>query len=406
MKVLQINAVCGIKSTGRICVEIANYINCSGNEGYIAYSVGLPYENGYRIGTAIDTKLHALNSRVFGTQAYFSKSCTNKLLKYIKNIKPDVVHLHNLHSNFINLKLLLNYLAENDIPTVLTLHDCWFYTGKCTHYTMDNCNKWQTGCYNCVRLKKDNPSWILDRTKTMWQDKKILFEKIPRLAVVGVSDWITNEAKKSMLSSAQILKRIYNWIDLDVFKQVETKVLRNKLKLENKFIIIGVASSWNNDKGLNKFIELSNILPDDIIIILVGNVSSFTKFPKNILSIKETHNISELIEYYSIADVLLNLSLAESFGKVSAEALSCGTPIITFKSTASPELVGDGCGYVIDRNSIEDILNAILKVRKDGKKYYSNKCVSYAKANFNKDERINDYLKLYQDLTKIIRRNK
>jgi len=400
MKVLNINAVNGIKSTGRICLEIADYLNNNGHEGYIAYSNGLPYEKGYKIGTPAEIKLHGLLSRVFGMQAYSSKNGTCKLLKYIKDIKPNVVHLHNLHGNYINLKLLVSFLAENDIPTVLTLHDCWFYTGKCTHYTVDGCYKWQSGCGNCPRLKKDNPSWFFDCTKKMYIDKKEWFEKIPRLAVVGVSEWITNETRQSLLASAKIVTRIYNWIDFEVFKPIETDFLRHKLDLMNKFIILGIASGWSNAKGLDKFIELADQIPDDMSIILVGDISVNIHLPKNIIHFKETNNMNELIKYYSIANVFVNFSLEEAFGKVSVEALACGTPVITYFSTANSELVGDRCGYIVEKNDFTGIKNAIFNVNKKGKEYYKDNCISFAKANFNKEDRINEYINLYQELLK------
>lgn len=400
MKVLQINAVSKIRSTGRICAELSNYLNDNGYEGYIAYSDGLPYEKGYKIGTTIDTKLHALNSRVFGIQAYFSRLSTKKLLKYIESLEPDVVHLHNLHGNYINLKMLLNYLAEKNIPTILTLHDCWFYTGKCTHYTIDGCYKWQTGCENCTKLKKDNKSWFFDRTKKMYNDKKEWLGQIPRLAVVGVSDWITNEARKSFLSSAKVLIRIYNWIDINDFKPVETHMLRLKLGLKEKFIILGVASEWNEAKGLGKFVELANKLQDDLLIILVGKISTSINLPSKLINIKETNNVKELVEYYSMADVFINFSLEESFGKVTAEALACGTPVIVTNSTANPELVRNGCGHILNKSNTESVINVISIVRKNGKEYYSKNCIDFANVNFNRNERVFDYIMLYQKISK------
>jgi hypothetical protein len=122
----------------------------------------------------------------------------------MKKLKPDIVHLQNLHGNYINLKRLLTYLGENDIPTVLTLHDCWFFTGMCCHYTVDKCYKWENECFECPQLHKENKSWFFDRTRKIFNDKKKWFCSIPRLAVIGVSDWITNEAKRSFLFSALI----------------------------------------------------------------------------------------------------------------------------------------------------------------------------------------------------------
>jgi glycosyltransferase involved in cell wall biosynthesis len=398
MKILQINAVSAISSTGRICSELSDYLNNNGHEGYIAYSAGIPYHKGYKIGSKFDAKMHGLYSRVFGTQAYFSKNATRKLLIYISELKPDVVHLHNLHSNYINLKLLLNYLANKDIPTVITLHDCWFYTGKCTYYTVDNCNKWQSGCGRCPRLKQDNPSWFFDRTPKMLQDKKDWLQLIPRLAVVGVSDWITDEARKSFLSSAKVLTRIYNWIDLDMFKPVDGSAVRQKLGITDKYVILGVASGWSNRKGLDKFIELSNIIPLEMMIVLVGGLSSNINFPDNIIHIPETHNAAELAEYYSMADVYVHLSPEETFGKVIAEALSCGTPAIVFNSTACPEVVGDECGIILNEFQTTEVLKAILTIRENGKSYYSTNAVNRVRQKFNATLIMEEFTALYKQM--------
>jgi len=398
MKVLQINAVSGIRSTGRICVEISDYLNSIGHEGYIAYSDGPVYEKGYKIGTTFEKKIHAFFSRLLGTQAYFSKKGTRKLLKFMDSIKPDVVQLRNLHGNFINFKLFLDYCSEKDIAVVITMHDCWYYTGKCTHYTVDKCYKWKTGCGNCPRLKKDNISWFFDRTKKMLNDKKKLYERIPRLAVVGGAQWITDEAKLSILSNAKIITRIYEWIDLDVFKPVDSEGLKEKLNLKNKFIVLGVASIWANSKGFDKFLEISRKINDDMIIILVGKIKSQIDLPKNIIHIDETHDVNELIEFYSMADVLLNLSSEEGFGKVSAEALACGTPLIANRSTANPELVGPGCGFILEDLDPENIIEALNIVKNHKKEFFSENCINFAKNNFKKQERLNDFVNLFQSL--------
>lgn len=398
MKILQINAISKIRSTGRLCAEIADYLNDNGHEGYVAYSVGVPYEKGYRIGTTAEAKIHAFLSRLFGLQAYYSKTGTRKLLRYLGELKPDVVHLENLHGNYINLELLLNYLAKNDIPTVLTLWDCWFFTGKCCHFTEDNCYKWKTECGNCPRLKKDNNSWFFDRTKKMRRDKKEWFGKIPRLAVVGVSDWITGEAKQSLLSSAKLMTRIYNWIDLDIFKPVDTDNLKKRLGLTNYFIILGVASSWSTVKGLESFIGLSKVISEDMRIVMIGQCPAGTELPGNILHVEETHSINEMAEYYAMADVLVNLSVEETFGLVTAEALACGTPVVVINSTANPELVGDGCGIVSETSNASEILQNIILIKEQRKESFSENCRDYAKKHFAKEDRIKDYISVYETI--------
>lgn len=398
MKVLQINAVSGIGSTGRTSVELADFLNSNGHEGYIAYSSGFIYRKGYKIGSWFDAKIHGLLSRIWGQQAYYSLNATKKLLNHINVEKPDIVHLRNLHANFINLNILLNYLAVMDIPTVITLHDCWFYTGKCTHYTLDGCYKWQTNCGGCPRLKKDNPSWFFDRTRKMHQEKKNWFGKIPRLAVVGVSDWITNEAKGSFLSSASIIRRIYNWIDLSVFTPKDTLWLKKKYDLCETYVVLGVSSRWSNNKGFKIFLDLADNIPPDIKIILVGKIDSNVSLPKNIIHFGETHSALELANYYSLADVYLHLSKEETFGKTIAEAISCGTPAIVPNATACPEVLGPECGIVINDTDIESIIKALEKIRKEGKNYYSNSCINHANKYFNKSHLIEEYIALYEEL--------
>ncbi|WP_071120030.1 glycosyltransferase [Romboutsia timonensis] len=401
MKVLQINAVNIIRSTGRTTKEIHDYLKKYGHESIVAYSEGPDCENTYKIGSTIEKKIHGLLSRLLGLQGYFSKIGTKNLINYIVQEKPDVVRLGNLHSDYINIPMVLKFLAKDDIPTVLTLDDCFFFTGKCCHYTADNCYKWKIGCKNCIRVHKDNNSWFLDRTKKMWKDKKNLYDNIPRLAVVGVSEWITREAKESILSSAKYIKTIYNWIDTDLFKPINTIELRKKLFLQNKFIILGVASGWSNSKGLNYFIELSKCIDDNHSIILVGNIPKSIELPNNIIHIQETNNVQELVQYYSMADVFLQLSLEETFGKVTAEALSCGTPVIVFDSTANPELVGYKCGYVANKSSLKDVVKYIECIKFNTKEYYSNSCREFALNNFNKEDRISDYINLFENLINV-----
>lgn len=398
MKVLQINAISRIRSTGRLSAEIADYLNDNGDEGYFAYSSGLPYKKGYKIGTPFEKRLHSLLSRALGTQAYFSKRGTKNLIKYMEDLKPDVVHLGNLHSNFINLKILLTYLSENDIPTVLTLHDCWAFTGKCSHFTVDKCYKWETECGRCPRVKRDNKSWLFDRTKKMYRDKKEWFNRMPRLAVIGVSDWMTEQAKLSFLSSSLIIKRIYNWVDLDIFKPLNSDALRRRLELKDKFVILGVASAWSKSKGLESFLDLAKEIPEDMRIVLVGQINAKVQLADNIIHIDETKNIEEMVEVYSMADVFVQLSVEETFGLVTAEALSCGTPAVVINATANPELVGEGCGFISETASSREILQNIIKVKELGKKNFSANCRNFAKKNFAKEDRVKDYYDVYKEI--------
>lgn len=397
MKILQINAVNGILSTGRTTLEIAKELDLLGHESYIAYAMAEPYgDRSYRIGCVLDRKLHALFSRIFGLQGYFSIIATLRLIHYMKKIRPDIVHLHNLHSNFINLKLLLGYLAKYKIATVITLHDCWFFTGRCFYYTINQCNQWQTKCHRCPNNDNTTPNWFFDRSEKMWKDKKRYFGKLDKLAVVGVSDWITEEGKKSFLSGAYKIMRIYNWINLDIFKPKLETELRRSLGLEKDFVIIGVAATWCASKGVYEFIKLSKILPKNSRIILVGKMDQKYNLPSNIISIPRTNDSAELASYYSMSDVMVSLSREETFGKVVAEAICCGTPAVVYNATALPELIGEGCGYVTKENNLDEILRCIELIRANKKSSYTERCREFAQEHFDLHKNVKEYEALFK----------
>lgn len=398
MKILQINAVYNIGSTGRINADFQNYVN--NRTEHICktvFSYGGTKNDGYVMGSKLDRNVHGLLSRFFGKQAWFSKGETRKLISFIEEYSPDIIQLGNLHGNYINFPMLMKYIAKKDIATVFTLHDCWPFTGKCCHYTVDACFRWQTGCHDCPRLRKDNESWFLDRTAQLWKEKRELLGDLPRLAIVGVSKWIVNESKKSPLTeNARIFTHIYNGIDESIFKPTKSDI-REKYNLEDKKILLGVASGWMACKGLNDIVELSKKLPDDCQVVLVGNMVE--PLPEcNIINIPATENVEELVKWYSAADAFINMSKEETFGKVSAEALMCGTPVVCYNSTANPELVGENCGYVCDSDSVDAFKELVMKVLSNGKSVYSESCIAFANNNFNIEKNHKEYIKLYEAL--------
>ena len=401
MRVLQINAVYGHGSTGSMVKQLHEYLKQNNIESYVACSQGCSdlESSEFAIGTANDVKIHSVMARISGLQGYYSNKATKKLLRFMDEIKPDIVHLGNLHSNYLNVINLLNYLGDRNIATVITLHDCWFYTGKCTHYTKAGCYKWKESCGDCPQLKKDIPTWFFDRTNKMLADKAASYKKIKKLAVIGVSQWITNEVYNSVLKNASIIKTIYNWVDLEVFrpKKMEADQCRKKMGLQGKFVILGVSSIWSDLKGLSTFHALSQLLKDDEIIILVGRLNE-QKLPSNIIHIPETQSVDELATYYSMADVFLQLSPEESFGKVVVEAMACGTPAISIDSTANAELIGMGTGFVSCNSNVDEIYHYIDIIKKIGSNKYANTCREYAEKNFMITKQLNKYLDIYYSL--------
>ncbi len=396
MRVLQVNAVYGYGSTGHIIEDLHNFLSTRGVESYFATpDKHSNIKGSIRIGNFIDHKLHALYSRIFGLQGYFSYMSTLLFIRKIKKINPDIIHLHNLHSNYINLPLLLKYIAKRDIPTILTLHDCWFYTGHCCHYVGYNCLKWRfDGCSDCDGIKDYNSSWFVDLSSKKFRDKQRLFQSIKRLGVIGVSEWITEEAKLSILRDATTIKRVYNWIDLEVFYPRESATFRMQHGFERgDFIILGVAQRWSGEKGFQVFIEIAKMCPN-YKVVLVGSYTHSGDLPSNILMEGEVDCVDELAEYYSMADLFINPSNQESFGKVTVEALACGVPIIVKNSTATTELLGDGCGYLVNSGDVGEYVSHIATIHRNTKEYYSEKCVEFVQ-KFRCEKILVEHLEFY-----------
>lgn len=399
MRIVQINAVYGYSSTGRNVSEMHECFVQKGIESYVFTSDrDYPDSNVYRIGNNLDHKLHALYSRLFGLQGYFSKTSTKKVIAKIDKISPDVVILHNLHANYIHLPVLLDFLAKKNIATLLVLHDFWFMTGHCCHYTSIGCYKWQSECGKCPLLHTYNNSLFFDRSRKIYNDKKRLFMAIPRLGVVGVSKWVLHEAEQSFFKDAKLLDFIYNWIDLSVFYPRSTYSLREDLGLSTSdFVVLGVAQSWSQAKGLNQFIEVARSMPD-IKVVLVGRLPSETFVPTNLLTVGEVNAPKKLAEYYSMADVFINPSIQETFGKVTVEALACGTPVIGSNTTATPELIPSQCGFTFLPNDIDDLLKKVALVREKGKMAYAEHCQCFAEENFGKEGQIKKYIECSENL--------
>lgn len=399
MKVMHINAVYGVGSTGVIVEDLHKLSFQNGIDSYVSYSTANknPDEirNGYVIGNTIGKKTHAVLCRIGGKQAYFSRCATHKLIKHIESVKPDIVHLHNLHSNFIHLNNLLEYLGKADIKTVITLHDCWFYTGGCFHYTFDNCFKWLDGCGNCPKKMQDTPSFVTDNSAKILADRKKYFGKIKNLTVVGVSQWIADEAKRTFFKDRDV-RTVYNGIDTSYYVDTPSD-FREKYNLQNKFLVLAPASKWLKPINKETFDTVANNLPDDCVIVMLGCNSENRKgLPENVLPLDFIKNKDELIKIYSACDVFANCTREESLSLINVEAQSCGTPVVTYRNTGAQETVDGKCGFSVESGNASEFLNAILKVREIGKASLSNDCHLWAEKRFNLQKNYDEYISLYK----------
>jgi putative colanic acid biosynthesis glycosyltransferase len=395
--VLQINCSSN-GSTGKIALSIHSYLLSKGFNSYFAYGYGkCEVVNTFQISNWLDIRLHDKLSQLIGLQGYFSILATFRLLSKISDIKPDIIHLHNIHGNYINISMLLLYIKKHNIRVIYTLHDCWAFTGKCPHFVSVKCEKWKNECNNCPQLNTYPRSLFFDNSKKCFNSKKKMITNLNDIMIVTVSEWLESVTKKSFLSPLPI-KTIYNGIDTSIFKHTK-KNIKEYYNISDKFLILGVASTWEERKGLKDFRELASRLDKDTAIILVGlNKEQLNDLPKNIIGISRTENVNELVELYSAADVFINFSIEETFGLVVAEAMACGTPAIVYNSTASPELVNEGTGFIIEPLDINEVTIAISEIKKNGKVNYSNKCVNRVTNNFDIKLMLKNYLDTYTNI--------
>lgn len=391
MKVVQINATCGVGSTGKICVGISELLTQNRIENYIIHSAkSSGYELGIKCADEKYIKIQALKSRILGNYGFNSKKATLKIIEQLENFKPNIVHLHNIHGHDCHLQRLFTYFKDNDIKLVWTFHDCWAFTAYCTHFTTEECDKWITGCEHCAQ--KCKYSWFFDKSKLLFERKKKLFEGLD-LSVVTPSNWLGALVKQSIFKDYNI-EVINNGIDLDLFAPVESD-LRIKHGLENKKIVLGVSFGWDYEKGLDVFIELASRLPDEYQIVLVGTDDNTDKrLPDNIISIHRTRDAKELASFYTAADVFVNPSRQETYPTVNMEAIACGTPVITFETTGNYEMLDATCGAVVPLGDITALENEIIRICTD-KPFSKEACLKKC-AEFDKNKKFKEYLELYE----------
>lgn len=359
MRILQINSVCGIRSTGRICTDIADILKQSGDECKIAYGRENVSENykqyAVKIGNDIDVKFHALMSRIFDNTGKCSKIATKRFLKWVDEYNPDVIHLHNLHGYYINLEMLFNYLKKIQKPVVWTLHDCWTFTGHCSHFDLLDCRRWKNeGCHTCPQKKGYPTSVLLDRSKKNFLEKKQLFSGLSNMTIVTPSQWLADLVKQSFLKDYTI-KVIHNGIDLSRFKPTPTGIFRENYGLQDKIILLGVASAWGKSKGLYDFYKMHEMKEENEVFVLVGlTQQQISDLPEGIIGVSRTNSIKELAEIYTAADVFLNPTYEETFGLTNVEAQACGTPSVTYCAGGSPEGVLNE--NIVERGNVDALL--------------------------------------------------
>lgn len=400
MKVLQINTVFrNGGSTGRIAYDLMQIQKQEGIEAYAAYGyeTGAPHtDNTICLQSTLQRKINILRTRLFDHHGFYNEAETRKLIRWMDEIHPDIIHLHNIHNHYVNVKMFFDYIKKHDIPVVWTLHDCWPFTGHCAYFDFADCDKWKLGCHDCPSLKDYPPTWFFDRTRRNYKDKKIVFTGVKNLTLVTPSEWLAKLARESFLKDYPV-EVINNGVDTNVFKPTVSDI-KKRLGIEGKKMILAVMNIWSKRKGTEYLLKLPSMLKEDEILVIVGlKPQQLDLLPKEkCLGITRTNSVGELACLYSAADVFINPTLEDNFPTTNIEALACGTPVVTFDTGGSIESVTPETGIIVEKKDLEGLMSAIRLMINNGKAYYEDKCRDKAVKEYNKDFQYLKYTELYR----------
>lgn len=400
-KLVQINVASNCGSTGKIAEQVGGMVKANGWDSYIAHAQRYSRPTALTdlsTSSSLTEKAHYLGSLLTDGQGLFSRNATKQLVRRLEEIKPDVVHLHNIHGSFINYPILFEYLKRAAVPVVWTLHDCWSFTGHCVYFDKIGCTKWKEQCEHCPQ-KESYPKSFVDRSRRNYNLKKSLFTSLDKLTLVPVSDWLHGLVSESYLGKYPI-RTIHNGIDLTVFKPSKNSY-KSEHNIENMFIVLGVADGYGDRKGLSEFNRLAEELDDDVQIVMVGLEENEIKQVSNkIIAMGRTKSQQELVDIYSCADVYINPTYEDNFPTTNIEALACGTPVITYRTGGSPEAVDKNTGIVVEKGDYQGLKQAIESIREIGKVSFAKTCRERAEKYFDKDDRFEEYVRMYEEVIK------
>ena len=392
MKILMINVVCGIKSTGRICTDIAQMLERQGHEVKIAYGREEVPERlehfAVRIGSRLGVYAHVGRAMTLDGAGLGSKAATKTFIDWVKEFDPDIIHLHNLHGYYIHVPTLFDYLKTANKKIIWTLHDMWPFTGHSPACDQAGCEKWRVGCGDCPMVR-EYPKSFTDFSARNFAWKQAAFSGFSDLTLVSPSKWLASLTEQSFLGNYPV-KVIPNGIDTTAFHPMNTD-FKARHGLEDKKVVLGIAGNWHDTrKGFPDFMKLAENLPEDYHVVMVGIPEDLkSRLPGNVLGIPKTHSVQELAEVYSAADVLLNPTYSDNFPTVNLEALCCGTPVLTYRTGGSPEPIREGWGAVAEQGNLAQVLEILPRVAA------MQPDAATAQRLFSKERAIEEYSKLY-----------
>lgn len=344
MKVLLVNSVYGVGSTGRICAQLASALTAAGHTCFAAYGRGTAQPAGeealLRIGSDADVRAHGLATRLCDAHGLASRRATRRFVETVERLDPDVIHLHNIHGYYLNYEILFDYLRSSQKPVLWTLHDCWAFTGHCAYFDTVQCGLWKSGCGGCPQRGAYPASFFADGSRRNYRRKAEAFQGMERLSIVTPSQWLAELTRASSLGGYPI-HVIPNGVDTAVFRPQPDADVAAALPagLAPGRYLLGVANEWEPRKGLRDFLALAERISDTGMKLLLVGLSDeqLRDFPAAVIGLKRTDSGKALAALYSGCAAYLNLTYEENYPTTNLEAAACGANVITYDSGGCAE---------------------------------------------------------------------
>lgn len=314
---------------------------------------------------------------------------------------PDILHCHNLHGNYFDLRALSS--LSHQVPTVLTLHDAWLLSGHCAHSF--NCEQWKTGCGDCPDLSI-YPAIRRDATAYNWQRKAEIYKK-SRLHVVTPCQWLMDKVEQSMLKPGIVSSKVIpNGVDLNVFHPFAQAIARKELGLPQEVKILLFAANgirkniWKNYQTLQSTIKEVAKTGERVLCIALGENAPREKMGSvEIQFVPYQWDATMVARYHQAADLYIHPARAETFPTTILEALACGTPVVASAVGGIPEQIIEGrTGHLVPPGDADAMAGRILALLADDRlrREMGEGAAEDAARRFGVERMVREYCEFYR----------
>lgn len=402
MKVLHINCT-DAGSTGKIICEISKYLAKEKCSSFLCTpKITMPevaFLKKIKTSGRYEQAIYKRLTAVTGFRYAASPIATYRIIKTIKNQKPDIIHMHSANCYMANIYSILKYAAKKHIAVVITNHAEFYYTGNCAHAY--ECNQWIKGCHQCHSLWDAAHSKIFDMTGSAWKKMKNCLSALPNVIVVSVSPWAEKRSSKSGIMAGIPQCTILNGVDIKTFHRLENRAsLKKQYHLSEKIVLFvtPIFSDRADDiKGGQYVIELARKLHSQATVIVVGK-NTITNLPSNVLATGEIKEQKLLADYYNVADVVISAGKKETFGMTVAESLCCGTPVVGFEAGGPESIALREYSTFVPYGDLEALYIATQKWLNCPQKDISKQIEKCASVRYASETMAKQYVDLYRKI--------